>query len=266
VGIIITGHPLDTVKVRLQTQGHPPKYAGMVDCLRQTIRNEGFRGLYKGMGAPLVAYTPMWALCFYGYETGKKIQGKTVQEMNYAEIALAGSIAGFFTTVVMGPAERIKTLLQAQSGGVKMYNGPIDVVRKIGLRGTFQGTMATLYRDVPASAGYFGAYEFTKNAMRRPDGSVGVGGSLLAGGMAGVMNWTVCMPMDVVKSRVQAAPAGSESANAMYVLRTLLAKEGPIALYKGFGTVLVRAFPCNAIGFVLYDFANKKLDQLFPDA
>ncbi len=62
---------------------------------------------------------------------------------------------------------------------------------QIGLRGVFQGTMATLYRDAPASAGYFGAYEYVKRLLRGPDGKTSNSGLLLAGGMAGVANWTV---------------------------------------------------------------------------
>eukprot|EP00301_Raphidiophrys_heterophryoidea_P009173 c13513_g1_i1.p1 GENE.c13513_g1_i1~~c13513_g1_i1.p1 ORF type:complete len:315 (+),score=74.65 c13513_g1_i1:84-947(+) len=265
VGIIITGHPLDTVKVRLQTQTEG-QYKGVVDCVQKTIKHEGFRGLYKGMATPLIGYTPMWALCFFGYDTGKRIQGKKLQDMNLAEIGLAGGISGFFTTLVMGPAERVKSLLQIQSSAAtKLYDGPIDVVKKIGLRGTFQGTLATLYRDVPASAAYFGAYEATKRALVRPDGTVSTPSALFAGGMAGVMNWVVCMPMDVVKSRIQTAAVGSADTNFVFVLRKLLVNEGPIALYKGFGAVMIRAFPCNAIGFYLYDQCFTFLNTTFPE-
>jgi solute carrier family 25 carnitine/acylcarnitine transporter 20/29 len=35
---------------------------------------EGIRGLYKGMLFPLVAVCPVYALCFFGYGTGKRLQ------------------------------------------------------------------------------------------------------------------------------------------------------------------------------------------------
>lgn len=271
VGIIITGHPLDTVKVRLQTQvivpGTPPKYAGVFDCIRQTVAHEGVTGLYKGMAAPLLGYTPMWALCFFGYDVGKRVVGgtKTPDQMTVAQLAVAGSISGFFTTLVMGPAERIKSLLQVQGANTqKLYAGPIDVIQKIGVRGVFQGTLATLYRDVPASAGYFGAYEYTKRLLRGPDGKTSDSGLLLAGGMAGVMNWAVCMPMDVVKSRIQTAAVGA-STNFVTIFKNILVNEGPLALYKGFGAVMIRAFPCNAIGFLIYDKTFAWLNTTFPE-
>jgi len=31
-------------------------------------------GLYRGMAAPLIGVTPMYALCFFGYGLGQKLQ------------------------------------------------------------------------------------------------------------------------------------------------------------------------------------------------
>ena len=47
------GTPADVVKARIMNQptdkfGNGLYYKNSVDCLMQTINNEGFRGLYKG--------------------------------------------------------------------------------------------------------------------------------------------------------------------------------------------------------------------------
>uniref|UniRef100_A0A1I7XP13 SLC25A22 n=1 Tax=Heterorhabditis bacteriophora TaxID=37862 RepID=A0A1I7XP13_HETBA len=45
---VLAGHPLDTVKVRLQIQSHGAKvYRGTWHCFRTIIEKEGFKGLYK---------------------------------------------------------------------------------------------------------------------------------------------------------------------------------------------------------------------------
>ena len=49
------GHPFDTVKVRLQTTDKS-HFRGPLDCLLQTLRKEGFAGLYKGATPPLVGW------------------------------------------------------------------------------------------------------------------------------------------------------------------------------------------------------------------
>ena len=51
----LVGHPFDTVKVRLQTT-EKSHFRGPVDCLMQTLRKEGFAGLYKGATPPLVGW------------------------------------------------------------------------------------------------------------------------------------------------------------------------------------------------------------------
>lgn len=42
---VLTGQPFDTIKVRLQSQGH--LYTGTLDCIQKTIKNEGFSAFYK---------------------------------------------------------------------------------------------------------------------------------------------------------------------------------------------------------------------------
>jgi len=50
------GHPLDTIKVRIQTMevvpGQPAPYKGMVDCASQIIKKEGVRALAQTRARP----------------------------------------------------------------------------------------------------------------------------------------------------------------------------------------------------------------------
>jgi len=76
---VLSGHPFDTIKVRLQTMplpkpGEKPMYTGMWNCVVKTVKREGVFGLYKGMGAPLVGVSPIFALSFFGNDFGKKLQ------------------------------------------------------------------------------------------------------------------------------------------------------------------------------------------------
>lgn len=131
--------------------GQPPLYKGTFDCFKKTVQLEGFRGLYKGMGAPLAGVAPIFAISFMGYGVGKKVFSGLDQH-KYQQYLYAGAFSGIFTTLIMAPGERIKCLLQIQQGvnTPKVYDGPIDVIRKLykqgGLRSIFRGSGATLLR------------------------------------------------------------------------------------------------------------------------
>ncbi|KYK60461.1 mitochondrial carrier protein [Drechmeria coniospora] len=58
VAKLSVGHPFDTIKVRLQTT-EAARFAGPLQCVVQTVRGEGIRGLYKGATPPLVGWMVM---------------------------------------------------------------------------------------------------------------------------------------------------------------------------------------------------------------
>lgn len=68
------------------------------------------------------------------------------------------------------------------------------------------------------------------------------GAILFAGGMAGVANWAVAIPPDVIKSRLQAAPEGMYKGFGDVAVR-MLREEGPQSFFKGFVPIMARAFP-----------------------
>ncbi|XP_019911060.1 cAMP-dependent protein kinase type II-alpha regulatory subunit isoform X3 [Esox lucius] len=180
VCLVFAGHPLDTIKVRIQTMavpgpGETPLYRGTFDCFKQTLGKEGVRGLYKGMAAPIIGVTPMFAVCFFGFGLGKKLQQKTPDDvLTYRQLFAAGMLSGVFTTAIMAPGERIKCLLQIQAAtGEVKYAGPMDCVKQLykesGIKGIYRGTALTLMRDVPASGMYFMTYEWLKHLLT-PEG------------------------------------------------------------------------------------------------
>jgi solute carrier family 25 (mitochondrial carnitine/acylcarnitine transporter), member 20/29 len=112
-----------------------------------------------------------------------------------------------------------------------------------GFTSLFRGSMATLARDIPGSMAYFGTYEILKRNY--------LGGStfgiLTAGGFAGIANWLVAIPADVVKSRLQASTNASHS--ALGIFKEMIKNEGIFSLFRGIGPVMLRAFPANAACF-----------------
>lgn len=56
---------------------------------------------------------------------------------------------------------------------------------------------------MPASGMYFMTYEGLQRLMTPEDGKLSLLSTILAGGFAGIANWVIGMPPDVLKSRLQ---------------------------------------------------------------
>ncbi|XP_012229109.1 congested-like trachea protein [Linepithema humile] len=272
---VVAGHPLDTIKVRLQTMPIPrpnelPLYSGTWDCAKKTVTKEGLRGLYKGMAAPLSGVAPIFAISFFGYSVGKKLQQSVPDEkLTTLQLFYAGAFSGIFTTVIMAPGERIKCLLQIQHADAKpKYNGPVDCANQLyregGIRSIYKGTCATLLRDIPASGMYFLTYEYLKDRFTPEGGKLSLLATIAAGGFAGIANWLVGMPPDILKSRLQTSPEGTYKRGIREVFVKLIKNEGPLALYKGVVPVMLRAFPANAACFMGFEICMKFLNWIAP--
>jgi solute carrier family 25 carnitine/acylcarnitine transporter 20/29 len=259
-------------QVRLQTSA-PGVYKGTLDCAMRTIRKEGPLALYRGMLGPIVGVTPMYALCFFGYGVGKQIftTEDTFRNMtagNLGLIGLAGATSGIFSTPLMAPLERVKCIMQIQGSdgwkageGQRKYTGLGDCLKdtyaKGGVSSLFRGFWATMLRDCTASFFYFSTYEFLKHQLNKDGQSPSIMATLFAGGMAGVMNWAGCLPIDTLKSRYQVAPAGRYKHGIRSVFTEVMANEGPRALWRGAAPIFIRAFPANAACFLGIEATRK---------
>ncbi|RKP24594.1 mitochondrial carrier domain-containing protein [Syncephalis pseudoplumigaleata] len=272
---VVVGHPFDTLKVRLQTQAHPPRFHNGMDCLRVTLKEEGPRGLYKGVMSPLAGIGICNAVLFTanGYFRSmlreRRPEHECSRPFTVRELMLAGGLSGLAMALVNCPVELLKVKLQVQFGSapahgpdgkaIRPYAGVIDCgvrsFQESGLRGLYRGIVPTFLRDFPSFAAYFGSYELLKRRLSTDgSGEVGPLGMIFAGGTSGVLCWLVCWPQDVIKSRMQSDPSYRST---MECVRSLIRQNGGnIASYfKGFGPTMARAFPANAATFLAYEYA-----------
>ncbi|RKP23261.1 mitochondrial carrier domain-containing protein, partial [Syncephalis pseudoplumigaleata] len=266
---VIVGHPFDTVKVRLQTQSQPARFHGPLDCVRKTVAREGIRGLFKGVYSPLLGIGICNAALFSANENFRRLlqTDNTGQDsMSLGNMTLAGGMSGIVLAFILCPVELVKIRMQVQYGDGRSTARPyagvaecaIHTLRTEGIRGLYRGMNMTLLREIPSSAAYFGVYEGIKAWLMRRHADTRTSPPLLdlfiAGGLAGQAAWLVCYPQDVIKSRLQIDPAASGHGSAYYARQ--LWREGGRqwrVFFRGFGTTMVRAFPVNAVTFLVYE-------------
>jgi len=263
VAQVFVGHPLDLIKVRLQTMGG--LYSGTLDCLKKTVAQEGLAGLYKGVQSPLVGLSFMNSVMFLAYGQSKAfIRTDPNTPLTIGQLTIAGAMTGVAVSFVESPVDFFKSQMQVQVAGKEpQYTGMVDCAQKIirarGFAGAFQGLNATFLRDIPSNAAYFGFYEMTRRALVPAGGRVEDLSSLsvmAAGGIGGMMYWSLTYPTDVIKSSIQTDhidPAQRKYNGIADCARKIYAKEGVRGFYKGFTPCFIRSIPANAACFVVYE-------------
>uniref|UniRef100_H3CMZ1 Uncharacterized protein n=1 Tax=Tetraodon nigroviridis TaxID=99883 RepID=H3CMZ1_TETNG len=259
--LLLAGHPLDTIKVsELKTQTKSScavLYTGTYDCFRKTVSKEGLRGLYKGMGAPLAGVAPMMAISFFGFGLGKQLQQT---DSNSPLKSLPSSVIGLLAvTRPPAPCDPSACWSISVCVNVEAAQSSVPPVQEDFKSSSFSEVCVRVCeicsflsaKQTPASKLADLFCLFSANI-------------LLAGGVAGILNWTIALPPDVLKSNFQTAAAEGKYRGLLDVLRTLLREEGPAALYKGFNAVFLRAFPANAACFLGFEMALKGLNTLAP--
>ena len=83
-----------------------------------------------------------------------------------------------------------------------MKDMTMHIMQQKGLRGFYRGYWATVLRDVPAYGAFFFIYEYLqRHLISHKDSDLMVNFKRLAfGGIAGVINWMITYPPDLIKS------------------------------------------------------------------
>jgi solute carrier family 25 2-oxodicarboxylate transporter 21 len=183
-----------------------------------------------------------------------------MQKMNQSLSILTGASAGATEAFVVVPFELVKIRLQDKAQASK-YNGMIDVVRKViaqeGILTLYQGLESTIWRHVLWNAGYFGCIFQVKALLPEPmSRGHRIGNDIISGSVGGTVGTILNTPFDVVKSRIQNAPKGSDLAKkyswAWPSLAVVAREEGFGALYKGFLPKVLRLGPGGGILLVVF--------------
>ncbi|XP_044025271.1 solute carrier family 25 member 47-A isoform X2 [Siniperca chuatsi] len=278
---VAVGYPLDTVKVRIQTQ---KQFTGIWQCAVATFSKEGVHGFFKGMSLPITTISMTSSVVFGTYRNClqclSQARGAGCGPNTKPEVFLSGMAAGIAQVSVMSPGDIVKVRLQCQTeskrGQTNMpkpkYHGAVhcllSIIKEEGFRGLYRGTLPLMLRDGPSYALYFLTYKtvcewLTDSSKKRPDWSA----VMLAGGIAGMAGWTVGTPMDVIKARLQ-MDGGRETKRYKgfyHCVTETVRAEGAGVFFKSLGINCLRAFPVNMVVFVTYEVLTSFL-RARPDS
>ncbi|KAF7314068.1 hypothetical protein HMN09_00565800 [Mycena chlorophos] len=281
---VLVGQPLDTVKTRAQIapseclcvsltgfswDASSPEgmFKGPMDILTQTIRKEGVFALYKGMLSPLLGIAGVNSLLFASYGFSKRVVSPFGQ-LSLPQTAVAGAMAGAANAILASPVEMFKVRMQGQYGAAddkRLRVVVSEMWSKWGFRkGIMRGYWVTVAREIPAYAGFYTAYEFSKRrfAARYGNQQIPVWALLASGSTGGIAYWLACYPLDVIKSRIQlreAPPSGTPVQYIAHEVKAIIAESGWAGLFRGLSPSLLRSIPAAASTFAAFELTREWL-------
>ncbi|XP_065340233.1 mitochondrial dicarboxylate carrier isoform X1 [Cloeon dipterum] len=255
-------HPLDLLKVHLQTQQEGKSSLGRMAS--SIVRQQGVLALYNGLSASLCRQLSYSTTRFGIYEVSKQAVAPSGEAIPFyqrvALAALAGAAGGFIGT----PADMINVRMQndiklppeSRRNYKHAFDGLLRVYQEEGIRRLFAGATTATSRAVLMTVGQLSFYDQVKLTLLASgyfqDNLLT---HFLSSLTAGAVATTMTQPLDVIKTRAMNAKPG-EFRNLWHLI-TYTGKLGPLGFFKGYVPAFVRLGPHTILTFVFLEQLRK---------
>ncbi|KAJ3895174.1 mitochondrial carrier domain-containing protein [Lentinula edodes] len=280
---VTISNPAEVIKTRLQLQGELAKegairvYQHAPDAFVKTWKNEGIKGLQRGLGP---AY--MYQILLNGSRLGfyepfrrgiNELVGRSSEEQIPITSVLAGASSGAVGASLGNPLFLIKARMQAYSpalpvGAQHYYKNSFDALSTIfraeRFRGLVRGIDAAILRTSMGSSVQLPSYNFTKNQLVKrgilPDNNAWT--FLASSFVSGACVCVVMQPADTALTRMYNQPTirnaegkivGALYKNPIDCLWKTFKTEGVRGWYKGSTAHFLRIAPHTIVTLTAND-------------
>jgi len=266
--------PLEKVKLAIQNQDSNPRvisgemkrYTGMGDAFKRHITELGPASLWRGNFANCIRYVPTAAFNLAFKDNIKKMFPKYSKDTDFGKFAIvqiaSGSAAGGAANTLVYPLVYVRTVLGADLGKVKKYNGMLDCIKKTvaenGFLSLYNGIGPSTIGIVVYRGAQFGLQDILKafNPYQKDFSAIGLISKFCVAQVAVSVSGVVSYPFDTMQRRLQieaSKPAEEKLYNGMAdCFQKMLKTEGPRGFFKGALANVLRGTGA-ALVLVLYD-------------
>jgi solute carrier family 25 (mitochondrial folate transporter), member 32 len=254
--------PLDLWRIRMQVWGDNESTKA---AFQEILKKEGWRGMFRGLGATLVTVPLFWGVYFPLYDETKYYVSTNYPEYHPSMIHMGSAVfTGAVADVICNPLFVVKTRLQTQAlhqladhqnlQATGIVQTAKELYRQHGITVFWRGMSANLI-GLTHVAIQFPVYEFFKKTCRdrHADGSPETAAELLiSSGLAKMFASLLSYPHEVLRSRMmdsRATTAPSLIGTAKHIWTT----EGFAGFYTGLSVTLLRVIPNCCMTFVSYE-------------
>ncbi|KAI1306418.1 mitochondrial carrier [Xylaria venustula] len=281
-GAVTATHPFETVKIRMQLQGElqskghqPHHYRGPIHGVSVIVRNEGVRGIYRGLGCAYI-YQILLNGCRLGFYEPIRHGLASLLLNDGARQSLfinmfSGASSGIIGAAVGSPFFLVKTRLQSYSpflpvGTQHKYRNALDGTRQIykagGIGGLYRGVGAAMIRTGFGSSVQLPTYFTAKRMLTKHLGmDEGAPLHLMSSTASGFVVCCFMHPPDTIMSRLY-NQHGDLYKGVFDCLGKTIRTEGLFAIYKGFLPHLARILPHTILTLSLAEQTNKLVRKI----
>ncbi|CAB9514683.1 Mitochondrial basic amino acids transporter [Seminavis robusta] len=255
----------------------PTAGASMMEVSQYIYQTAGIPGFFAGVSTSMLGQAIIKAVVFavnaavLQYSREHHLFG----DHTALQLLSAAALAGFVTSFLAAPVDRIKVLMQCADH--ECYNGDetecVDaVLQREGWKGLLgRGLFVTMIREVPAYSLYFGVYGGLQAYCT--DLSALLGPTLtpaLYGAAAGCACWLPIYPIDVIRTAAlntegDDADSTDISKSPWEIAVDLYQTAGWEPFYDGLGARMLRQAVNHAVTFSVYEIMMKAALFQQPD-
>mmetsp|Transcript_90206 Transcript_90206/g.135240 ORF Transcript_90206/g.135240 Transcript_90206/m.135240 type:complete len:427 (+) Transcript_90206:207-1487(+) len=291
-------HPLDVLRIKMQNTALATSNEGVAGTLRATVQSGGVRALYTGLALPLAAQAVYKGTVFTvnnvtqsfivewktqeNYKLGNFTPYQITMEDRFWCGFMGGAVNGslFVTPVEFVRNQLINEARQHASGTTTTTSssairprGPISVIRQTlrsdGMAGLWKGMASTVLRDSVGCGCFFVSMAFVQQQLStsmstssspphhdQPPPSRSV--VMASGAVAGLAFWLWALPVDTMKTWIQAGTA-NDLRHAYQLSQTRGLAQSVPTLFRGWQVAYGRGAPSAAITVLSYSFVYQYL-------
>jgi len=269
-------HPLDLMKIRFAvSDGRTavPQYSSLTSAFYTILKQEGVRGLYRGVAPNVWGSGSAWGCYFLFYNSIKNwIQAGDLEQPLGAKLHMvAAAEAGVLTLLMTNPIWVVKTRLCLQYGteqpnmvSSRYYKGMTDALVKIyrteGIRGLYRGFIPGMF-GVTHGALQFMTYEemkaFYNQSRKLPfDNKLTTVEYLCFAAISKLVAAAATYPYQVIRARLQ--DQHHSYAGTWDCINKTWKFEGVRGFYKGCAPYLLHVMPNICLVMLIYEkFTNQ---------
>ena len=260
-------NPLEVLKVRKQiamSASSAGPSATSIGLARSAIAE---KGIARGLWLPGLEATAYRAFSYTGFRIGlyPTVRNAMVESGTFGDAdsvacrIAAGATTGAVGSAIFNPIDVVRIRMQGASPYPSTLGAFGAIAREEGIVGLWRGMDVCVARAALLSGSQLATYDTTKRWMK-DQGVMSEGPALhfTASFMSGVVAQTVTQPVDTLKTLVM-ANGGANGGGTFATLRKLLARSGPIGLYRGYWPAMARQGPVMVIQMPIVEQFRKAL-------